>query len=330
MIKVHWSTFAIFGFAFILGSVAFFAEVFQAPPNPQDLVQLIQNPIPMERLKSLKRLTFTNKMGNFKFENSHPDFDLDGPWQMTEPTNIRARKDFFLKVMKTLDEVQVRHTHRADPINIQSFSLDKPLFSLVFETIKGAPVAISFGLINPIDNSTYFIIEGHDWIYQSTALTLALEAVTPDELLDSKALALNSDLISMIEISAAPFQKPQLRALKVSDIWQDEMDRPLDNKKINRLINDLQSIKSYMVLDKLTETQSGELEKIMTEPQWKLKIAQRDYTESFFISKPIDEVLDFKLEKRNSLLFYREGTLAPIVLSPEQVNIFKRVERDLR
>lgn len=330
MFKIHWSTMAVVGFGIILSALAFFAEMFQGPPVPTDLTQLIQNPIPTDKLANLKSVSFTNKMGSFKFENTHPQFELDGPWQMIQPTNIKARKDFFLKVLKSLTEIQVRHTHRADTINLQSFSLDKPLFSFIFETQDSSLIQVSFGLINPIDNSTYFSLTGSDLIYQSNTLSLPLESVTPDELLDSKALALNSELVSMIEIQEAPFQAIQLRVNKISDLWQDNSGQRMDSKKLERYIGDLQNIKSYMVLDKLSPIASAELEKIMSAPRWRLKIAQREYTETFFVAGPLTDIGDFRLEKANSLLFYREGTTTPIVLPPDMQNIFKKSDSQLR
>ena len=330
MFKIHWSTVAVLSFGLILSALAFFAEVFQGPPVPQDLTQLIQNPIPLEKLNQLKSVGFTNKMGSFKFENAHPQFELDGPWQMIQPTNIKARKDFFVKVLKSLSDIQVRHTHRADTINLQSFSLDKPLFSFVFETKEGSLIHVSFGLINPIDNSTYFSLSDSEMIYQSNTLSLPLESVTPDELLDSKALALNNEMVSMIEIQVAPFQSSQLKVNKIADIWQDNAGKQMDVRKLDRYINDLQNIKSYMVLDKLSNLASAELDKIISNPNWKLKIAQREYTETFFVAGPLNEIGDLKLDRPNSLLFFREGTTTPIVLAPEMVQIFKKNDNQLR
>jgi hypothetical protein len=330
MFNIHWSTIIVSIFALIMTAVAFFAEIFQAPPVPQDLTQLVQNPIPLDKLSEIKSMSFSNKMGSYKFENTHPSFDIEGPWQMIEPTIIKARKDFFIKVQRALKEIQVRHTHRSDTINIQSFSLDKPLFVISFENTEGLITQISFGLINPIDNSTYFTLSGDNLIYQSNTLSIPLESVTTDELLDAKALAINSDIISMIELQEAPFQKSQLKLIRVSDTWQDDEGIKFDKRKVDKLVSDLQEIKSYMVLDKISSTTQSELDRLMAAPQWKLRLAQRDYIETFFVAGPLSSVGEVKLDKANSLLFYREGSSTPIVLSPEQIQIFKRLEKQMR
>lgn len=330
MLKVHWSTYAVVAFALLLGAVGFFAEVFQAPPIPQEIAELIKNPLSVEKLSRLKRMSFTNKNGTFRFENSHPEGLLEGPWQMTEPTNIKARKDFFIKISKALSDIQVRQTHRSDTINLQSFSLDKPLFSLVLEPVEGEINEISFGLINPIDNSTYFTLKGSEWIYQSNTFGLPLEAVTPDEILDSRALALNTEQINLIEIHSAPFEGQGLRLMKVDGSWQDESGGKFNDKKVEAFLKDLQNMKSYMVLDKLTEAQSQELTQIMNSPVWRLRLGQGQQPETFYATSSIDRLGDLKLERARSFLFYREGTANPIVLGPEQAGVMNRKERDFR
>ena len=71
--SLRWSTIMVTIFAVILGMVGFFAEVFQAPSIPQEMAQLIKNPLPIAKLQRLRTLGFTNKAGQFKFENTHPD-----------------------------------------------------------------------------------------------------------------------------------------------------------------------------------------------------------------------------------------------------------------
>lgn len=330
-LRFHWSTYIVAGFATLLVAVGFFAEVFQAPPIPQEIAQLIKNPLPIERIKKLKRVSFSNKMGQFKFENSHPEGLMEGPWQMIEPTNIRARKDFFIKMIGVLEEIQIRHTHRSETINLQSFSLDKPLFTLELEPIKGSKLEIAFGLINPIDNSTYFAIKGEEWIYQCNTLSIPFETVTPDELLDSKALALNFDQINFVELATYPFQGPAVKLTRAELEWQDETGRKFDRRKVESFLKDLQNIKSYMVLDKLTPVQSQELQRLLSTPAHRLRMVSGNAVpETFYISSPLEALVDLRFEKKRSVLFYREGSVNPLVLSGEEANVFYRKEKDFR
>ena len=242
---------------------------------------------------------------------------------MLEPTSIKARKDFFVKVVQSVAELQVRNVHRSDSINMQSFSLDRPLFTLTLGPIEGAPVEIAFGLLNPIDNTTYFTIKDQEWIYQSLALPLPLETVTVDELLDSRALAINPENVDRVEISPNG-----LKLVRVTDHWENEVGQSLNDKKVAQFLKELQTLKSYMVLDRLDVEQAAALQQIMHTPLWRLRIGQGDQTEVYHISPPLDRVGSYKLERANSHLLYREGTLTPIVIGREQMSVFTR--RDLR
>lgn len=325
-LPVRWSTLLVMAFGLLLATVGFFAEVFQAPPIPQEMAQLIKNPLPVHKLKKVRRLSFSNKSGSFKFENTHPEGDPEGPWRMIEPTAIKARKDFFIKVLQALSDLQVRNVHRADSINLQSFSLAKPLFTLDIGPTDGEDLVINFGLINPIDNSTYFHVTGQEWIYQSMVLPVPLETVTADELLDARALAFTMGKVDQVELA------PQgVKLLRVAEKWQNADGAPLDERKVEGFLKDLLALKSYMVLDKLTPPQSEALQQVLqATPQWQLKIGQAGSVETYFISSPIDRLADLKLERSGSSLLYREGTTGPIVLSREQASVLNKRDKDFR
>lgn len=322
---VRWSTVMVITFAVILATVGFFAEVFQAPSVPQEMAQLITNPLPVSKLQRLRSLSFTNKSGLFKFENTHPDGASEGPWRMLEPTSIKARKDFFVKVVQALSELQVRNVHRADSINLKSFSLDRPLFTLTLAPVDGVAVEVAFGLLNPIDNTTYFKIKDQEWIYQSLALPLPLETVTVDELLDSRALAFSAENLDSLEISPNG-----VKLIKIGGVWQNQDSSPANQQKVEQLLKELQTLKSYMVLDKLDADQALALQEIMQSPQWRLRLGQGETSEVYLISPALDRVGSYKLERSGSHLLYREGTLTPIVLGREQMGVFSRRDRDLK
>ena len=324
-LPLRWSTLLVVGFGLLLAMVGFFAEVFQAPPIPQEMAQLIKNPLPLHKLKNVRRLSFTNKAGAFKFENANSEGNPEGPWRMTEPTAIKARKDFFVKVLQALSDLQVRNVHRADSINLQSFSLDKPLFTLSIEPSEGAPIEIAFGLLNPIDNSTYFHMKDQEWIYQCMTLPLPLETVTADELLDARALAFTLDKVDQLEIDPNG-----LKLIRTGERWQMADGTPVDTRKVESFLKDLQALKSYMVLDKLTPSQSEALQQVMLTPQWRLKLGQAGTPEVYFISAAMDRLGDLKLDRSGSSLLYREGTASPIVLSREQVSIMNKRDKDFR
>jgi hypothetical protein len=315
----------VIGFASLLGLVGFFAEVFQAPPVPQDTVQLVRNPLPLEKLRQLRGMEFTNKAGTFRFENNHPDGALEGPWRMVEPTAMKARRDFFVKVGQALADIQVRHVHRTDPINLQSFFLHKPLFTLRLVPVIGAPVEIAFGLVNPIDNTTYFTLTDGPWIYQSQVFGLPLENVTAEELLDSRALAFNPDQVLSLEITPNG-----ARLTKSEGQWLDGRGAALDNRKVEEFLLKLQTLKGHTVLDKLTPDQQAAVQRLMETPQATLRLGLPQGLETYHFSTPLDRVGDLKLERPGSVLLMREGAMNPVAMGKEQLSVLNKRESELR
>ncbi len=325
----HWSTLMVLGFAGLLAMVGFFAEVFQAPRLPQEMVQLVRNPLSAEKLRRVKRLSFSNRAGQFHFENTHPEGLAEGPWKMTSPTSTRARRDFFVKVLAALSELQVRHVHGQDTINLKSFSLDKPLFTLVVEPVGSSPWEITFGLVNPIDDSTYFTVQGQEWIYQSNALPLSLDTVTPEELIDARALAFSAEKLDGVEIVSLN-GGPGLAFHRTGDEWRTSQGMLLNPKRVDQFLSELHALKGYMVLDKLTPEQEARLREVAAAPERRLRLGQEGTSETWFLSPSMDRLGDLRFERSGSVLLWREGTLSPIVLGREQLGVFGRKERDLR
>ncbi len=323
--RLRWSSAMVIGFASLLGLGGFFAEVFQAPPVAQDPVQLVRNPLPLEKLSTLRGLEFTNKAGTFRFENTDPDGAMEGPWRMTEPTALKARRDFFVKVGQALADIQVRHVHRTDPINLQSFFLHKPLFTLRLIPVVGAPVEIAFGLVNPIDNTTYFTLTDGPWIYQSQVFGLPLENVTAEELLDSRALAFNPDQVLSLEITPGG-----VRLTKNDGRWQDSRGAALENRKVEEFLLKLQTLKGHTVLDKLTQDQQAAVRRLMETPQITLRLGLSQGLETYHFSAPLDRVGDLKLERAGSVLLMREGAMNPVAMGREQLGVLSKKESELR
>ena len=136
--------------------------------------------------------------------------------------------------------------------------------------------------------------------------------------------------MNLLEIHRAPFEGQGLRLVKIEGEWQDDTARKFDNRKVEAFLRDLQNLKSYMVLDKLDETQSVELTQIMKSPAWRLRLGQGDLPETYFASAPLDGLTNLKLDRNNSFLFYKEGTSQPLVLGPDQMSVVNKKEKDFR
>jgi hypothetical protein len=67
-LRPQLSTILVAFFFFILLFLGLFAEVFETQTPEEDLAQIYSNPVPVDELQHLKRLTLSNKQGNFVFD----------------------------------------------------------------------------------------------------------------------------------------------------------------------------------------------------------------------------------------------------------------------
>src|SRR6478735_6076054 len=145
LLRPALSTVLVVFFFFILLFLGLFAEVFESQTPEVDIAQIYANPVPVNELQHLKNLKLTNKHGTFVFENTHPDGNLSGPWQMLEPQALKLKNDVVTKIVDALNVIRVRNFHRLEPINITSFSLDNPTLTLLFTNSKNKNFEVKMG-----------------------------------------------------------------------------------------------------------------------------------------------------------------------------------------
>jgi len=277
------STALVVFFFLILLFLGLFAEVFESQSPEVDLAQIYANPVPVDQLTHLKSLKLVNKQGSFLLENTHPQGNLEGPWQMVEPQSLKVKSGVVRKIIDALNVLRVRNFHRLEPINLSSFSLDNPTLSMTFTTTQDKPFDIKVGLINPIDNSAYLTLSSQDQIYQIDPLEMALESYDLSQLVESKVLALNTDSLASLEIYGE--NKLLIKLLKKDNQWVDQNATILSDAKVAKFFERLDDMKSSSILDKLTAEQKEFMTKVMSTPVFTLKLISNQGVRSYFVAE---------------------------------------------
>jgi hypothetical protein len=281
ILRPSLSTFLVFFFFLILLFLGLFAEVFESQTPEVDIAQIYANPVPVSELGRLKLLKLTNKHGSFVFENTHLEGNLEGPWQMLEPQALKLKGDVVTKIVDALNVIRVRNFHRLEPINITSFSLDNPTLTLNFTNFANKTFEIKMGLINPIDNSAYLSLSNQDQIFQIDPIEMALESYDLAQLVESKVLALNKDSLYSLEIYGE--EGLRLKLIKKEDVWMDQNGEKLSESKVTRFFEKLEEIKSFSILDKLSNEQQLFMEQIMATPTVSLKIISAQGVRTYIV-----------------------------------------------
>ena len=192
-------------------------------------------------------------------------------------------------------------------------------------------IELNFGLINPIDNTTYFMINGQDWIYQTSLPPATLESSDALDFISNHVFAFNPQQVTSLEVQKSPFNTPSLKIIKEGDIWLDGTTKDLLNTvKATNFINEFIEIRSYMILDRLDEEQKQELDQYLEKPLYLIKIGTANKTESFYLTELVERIGNLKFEKGKSYIFYKEENLFPLVIQSDFYNILNNITKTLK
>lgn len=322
------STVLVVFFFFILLFLGLFAEVFESQSPEVDIAQIYANPVPINELQQLKNLKLSNKHGNFLFENTHPEGNLEGPWQMLEPQALRVKGDVVRKIIDALNLIRVRNFHRLEPINITSFSLDNPTLTLLLTNSKNRNFEIKMGLINPIDNSAYLSLSTQDQIYQIDPIEMALETYDLAQLVESKVLALNTDSLQSLEIYGA--EGLRLKLLKKEDKWVDQNGETLSDSKVSKFFERLEEIKSFSILDKLNTDQQEFMERAMATPVWSLKLISAQGVRAYVLGQVQGQLPGMNIIKSDTYALSTDEKQSFVLIEKNELKMLSTKSQELK
>lgn len=322
------STFLVGFFFLILLFLGLFAEVFESQTPEVNIAQIYANPVPVNELSRLKTLKLTNKHGTFLFENTDPEGNLSGPWQMLEPQALRLKNDVVGKIIEALNIIRVRNFYRLEPINITSFSLDNPTLTLFFTNSRNKSFEIKMGLINPIDNSAYLSLSSQDQIYQIDPIEMALESYDLAQLVESKILAINMDSLLSFELYGP--KGLELKLLKKDNTWLDQNGFQLSEAKVKKYFERVEDIKSYSILDKLNADQQTFMENVMSTPTMSLKLISNQGVRTYVIGEIKGQIPGLPSVKSNSLALSTDEKQSFVLLEKDQLRLLSTKSSELK
>jgi Domain of unknown function (DUF4340) len=323
------STLLISIFLIVLIFLGLFAEVFEVQTPEVDLAQIYANPVPVNELSDLKKFKLINKQGTFVFENTDPQFNLAGPWQMTEPQSLKLKNDVVVKIIDALKVIRVRNFYRLEPINISSFSLDNPTMTLLFTNSMDKVIEIKMGLINPIDNSAYLSLSGQDQIYQIDPIEMALESYDLPQLAQSKILAINDKSLVALEIFGK--EGALLKILKKENQWVDQEGQILSETKLSRLFENLEKIEGQAILENLAKEQKDYLSQTLSVPLYGLKLISEQGTTRTYIFGIIEgQVPNLQTATQGKVILSSDDKESFTILDQSVLKILKIKNNELK
>jgi hypothetical protein len=294
-----------------------FIEFFQDNRVKRSIENLINNPVKEDIIANTHSIRFKNRIGTFSIMNENKN------WVLKEPRVMPAKTSTISRIMNSLKSISVHTIHQYEPINIQSFSLDKPTIEIDLFTKLDEKVNIKIGIINPINNTSYMTVSGQDRIYQINLLKNNFESLELSDFIDSRIFSVDVDDIKSFKIyhgkNKATFNELSFK----NDNWKSKKYNTISNASTEKTIQSILNINTHMIIDKKDEKLSNFIKNYFDSPLYRLEIkTKKGKSITYTVTTNIKAITDLKLEKRHYFLMKSSDRPYPYVISKNYLSKF--------
>lgn len=320
--KASLSSWMLIIFIFALVLSAGISEFFQAPKALNQELQQYHFLFSRDQIANFDEIEIHNRLGNFTIKRSTSKESAEGSWKMISPRLLPASKGLVERLLLTLEGVKIRKLYPKDPINLSNFSLDNPLMKFNLKTTDGTEEEIHFGLVNPIDNSTYIYSSSKEVIYHVDALANSLEGQGLSDFVDSKVFTMNLSTIKEMNLFRGE-NSLQLSLRRENDQWMGKGEKVLQPDEVAEYMNGLLDVRSALILDKLTDSLQTTLERLMATPFYSVEIKETTgRTVTYRISTIVNNIPDVKIDKGQIFIIKASNRDHPYVLTKDSFRHF--------
>ncbi|MBP9681004.1 MAG: DUF4340 domain-containing protein [Bacteriovorax sp.] len=325
------SNVVLFLFFILVAMAALLSDIFQNPIKTGTQVIEQAKLFTSSDLDQVKRLILKNKSGEYIFERN--ENNQISPWHMIAPRDISANSLFIDKLFSSLAVIKVKKVFPDEKMTLSNFSLDKPTATLSFIYQNGKTTAVTIGLMNSIDNSTYLKIQNRVGIFHVEAPSVALENASLLDLIESQILSINLETIVNFKISQGNKKNsaPQIEIKKKNGQWLDHQENLLDKEKVDDFFQDLSSLKSSFIIDRPTETQKKQINMLTQNTSFMIIIEDNMGTiTEYRISEIFQNISDLDLKNEDHFLVGISNTPTLYIVKKEFFELFNRKIESLK
>ena len=328
--KSFLSSWLLIFFAFSLAIAAGISQLFQAPVNNDSTTSSYQSLFQPGQILGLKEMVLKNSLGEFHFERA--DNNTTTPWAMISPRRFPANSKLINSIVNDLDKIKIRNVHQFDAINVSNYSLDEPSLEVTLINNDKKKTILRFGLVNPIDNSTFVTLSNQKAIYHIDNIKHSLGNLDLTSFVNTKLLTLEPSSISFLSITRNLKDriKTTLTIKQNKKGWEGRNSKPLEAQRVKLYFQTLGSLKSNVILDKVTDEQQKEISRYFEKPLYLVNIKKSNgKVEKYEISPLIRSLPGLKLEKWKNVLFRSTNSQFVYVLGKDMLKYFNRSERNM-
>lgn len=300
---------------------------FQAPVAKNLELNRLRTLFSPEDLSQIRSLTLTNRLGTYTFEHQAEQRS----WRMTEPRSVMANPIPLERTLEALQGIRIRRIYDSDPINSSNYSLDNPQIRVNILGQNLQERELIFGLVNPVDNSTYVKFTDGDLIYHIDALNFSIGSLDLLNFIDTRVFNIAiSDVESLTIRRDRENQTPHLAIRREQDAWLDSTDRLLDAKEVESFLRQMIELKSVFIIDQTTEKLQQAIEEQFKRPAFFVELMTTQGSRfTYTISSIVNTLPDLKIEKRQNFLIQASHRDYPFLIEKDHLELFNRRQNQL-
>lgn len=317
--KVSLSRWILLIFTLTLVFAGLRSVFFQAPASTNSELSKYRSLFSQQEVQNIEELTLKNRLGQFTFKKT----GQSGNWKMSSPRSVMANSNPLNKMLNALQNLKIRRIFERDPINVSNFSLENPLISIDFTRGDGERQKLLFGLLNPIDSSTYLMFEKGDVIFHVDAVGFTLESLDLASFIDSRVFPTPPNQIKSLKIFKG--QKSRLTLKRKEERWLDKKGNALHPTKVREFISELNQLRSLFIIDEKTPELEKALKRYLDRALYTLEIEdQRGRLTTYTVSPIINSLPEIKTEVRQNFIIQSSARDYPFLLNKEALNLLKK------
>jgi hypothetical protein len=321
--RINTSNWLTLLFAFILVFSGFYSYFFQAPTKDSQEFHKNLYLFQESDIANIDQILLHNRLGDFVIERQtgvHANI-----WDLTEPRELPAAQPTIKRILRTLKGIRIRKFYPKDSINLANFSLDAPMMHFELSSKTNPKLKVFFGLVNPIDSSTYLMTSDKDIIYHIDSLNTSVEKLGLSDFVDSHIFSFTKKELSSLKIYRGSNSNTQLNISQNSKGFTNKSGELLEPEKVNKYLTDLFSLKSIYILDKITDKLKSRLDSILSKPFYTVLVKTKDGSEiTYTVSTVVSNLPDLKIEKKQTFIIKASNRKYPTILDKANFKIFGR------
>jgi len=287
-------------FVFITVIAGMISEMYQAPQNDGTQFNRYISLFSTEKLLEINKISIENKLGKFVLNKNEHQL-----WELSSPNKLPANPAPIEGIISSLRAIKVRKIYKADAINLSNFSIDNPNTIVTLTTPQGESNQIKYGITNSIDPSTYIQISGTEDIYQIDAIGFTTATLSLNDLIDSSVFYFNTDEVKSIKVNKYQGNSKSLKIhiIRQNNLWVNNREKELDQKKTEEFITELKSVRSQMILDVVDQKITDEINAQLEKPTNSIDIEFQDgNTETYYATALLKALPGLKIEKQKNFI----------------------------